>query len=102
MTEHTPVTLLQQMNIKVPQIIHLYVTCLRGSEGHVMSQHGGSLRCQPQRFSVVPKHGPGRTKHESTTDEFCLNLSIILAAFLKHTSLTIQFAHIKCPIQCWF
>lgn len=81
MTDHTPVALLQQMNMKVPpnDILHFYVTsftcmlvCLSGTKGHFMVQHGGSLRCQSQRLREVSKYyfSPVITKHESTTDKF--------------------------------
>lgn len=58
MTDHIPISVLQQMNIRVTQImpLHFYiifftrmVVFLRGTKGHFMVQHGSSLRYEPQR-----------------------------------------------------
>lgn len=80
MTDHTTVILLQQMNIRVSQImpLHFYIiffTCmvvsLRGTKGHFMVQHGSSLGYEPQRLREVSTHyfSSEITKHDSTIDE---------------------------------
>ena len=69
------------MTDQVPQTIplHFYVpffTCmvvrLRGTKGHFMVQHGGSLRCEPHRLREVTKHyfSSGITRHEYSIGEF--------------------------------